>query len=115
MDEEFLQGLQDIDGFSHILVLSYLHQSKSYSLLVQPPIATGKKGIFATQAPSRPNPIGLSCFRLLKRVRNVLSVEDIDLMDGTPILDIKPYIPIVDPDQKISIGWLEGRLSEFSS
>jgi tRNA (adenine37-N6)-methyltransferase len=88
--------LQDLRGFSHIWVLAYLHHARGYKAQVVPPRDTRKRGLFATRAPNRPNPIGLSCLLLLRIAGRVLHVGDHDLLDGTPILDIKPYLPYCD-------------------
>ncbi len=106
---EYIQGMQDLDGFSHIILLYVFHQSKGYSLLVTPFLDNQPRGLFATRYPARPNPIGLSIVQLLSV--NVesgkLEVEGIDVLDGTPLLDIKPYVPEFDIRQNPRAGWLE--------
>lgn len=104
---EFAEGLADLDGFSHIILLTHLHRAKPYRLRVVPFLDTVERGLFATRAPSRPNPIGLSVVRLLKVDGNRLEVEDVDLLDETPVLDIKPYVPDFDRSVDIRLGWLE--------
>ena len=106
IEADFAGGLQDIEGFSHIILLYHLHKAEGYSLLVVPFLDKRERGLFATRAPRRPNPIGLSVVRLVKREGNVLHVEDVDILDGTPLLDIKPYVPTFDPPAD-RLGWLE--------
>jgi tRNA-Thr(GGU) m(6)t(6)A37 methyltransferase TsaA len=110
--EQYVRGLKDLDGFSHIILLFHLHKSKGYSLEVVPYLDDKKRGLFATRAPRRPSPIGLSVVRLKRIEGNVIYIEDIDMLDGTPLLDIKPYVPAFDDPQDIRIGWLEGKAAE---
>jgi tRNA-Thr(GGU) m(6)t(6)A37 methyltransferase TsaA len=112
---EYLQGLQDLDGFSHIILIYHLHQSPGSALTVKPFIDSKTHGVFATRAPRRPNPIGLSVVKLVKIERNVLYVENLDILDGTPLLDIKPYVPEFDSPQQIRLGWLENKGDEARS
>jgi tRNA-Thr(GGU) m(6)t(6)A37 methyltransferase TsaA len=107
--EEFEEGLKDLEGFSHIWVLYLFHESDDYSLQVRPYLDDGARGVFACRAPRRPNPIGLSAVRLLSRQGNILRVKGLDMLDGTPVLDIKPYVPEFDTDEEIRLGWLEGK------
>lgn len=107
MDKEYEPGLKDIDGFSHLILLYQFHQSKGYDLLVKPFLDDEKRGLFATRAPRRPNPIGLSVVRLVERKGNVLTIKDIDVLSGTPLLDIKPYVPAFDGKEVTAVGWLE--------
>jgi tRNA (adenine37-N6)-methyltransferase len=101
------QALADLDGFSRIWILFAFHQNSHWKPVVQPPRGTRKAGLFATRAPYRPNPIGLSCVRL-KAIRGLqIEVEGHDLLDGTPILDIKPYIPYADAFPDAARGWLD--------
>lgn len=106
------QGLQnclhDLDGFSHLWVLFVCHHTRGWNSKVMPPRDTQKRGVFATRAPARPNPIGLSCLRLLSIDKRVIHVADHDILDGTPILDIKPYLPYCDSVPDASIGWVAG-------
>jgi tRNA-Thr(GGU) m(6)t(6)A37 methyltransferase TsaA len=103
---EYVAGLADLDGFSHIYVLYHFHLSKKYELRVKPFLDDRRRGLFATRAPSRPNPIGLSVVRLIAITDNTLQVQDIDVVDGTPLLDIKPYVPAFDVHNVDRIGWL---------
>ena len=105
---EYVEGLQDLDGFSHIILIYYLHQARRVTLTVTPFLDSEPRGIFATRAPARPNPIGLSVVRLLKIEGNTLFIEALDILDGTPLLDIKPYVPAFDGHPEARTGWLEG-------
>ena len=107
IDDEFAPGLQDLEGFSHIIVLYHFHRAPAPRLLVTPFMDTEPRGVFATRAPARPNPIGLSVVRLLEREGRVLHLENVDMLDGTPILDLKPYVPAFDGDVADRVGWLE--------
>jgi tRNA-Thr(GGU) m(6)t(6)A37 methyltransferase TsaA len=109
--DSFAPGLKDLDGFSHIILLYYFHRSKGYVLETVPFLDTKPHGVFATRAPKRPNPIGLSIVRLNRVDGRVLYVENIDVLDNTPLLDIKPYVPNFDapPNAQTDVktGWLE--------
>ena len=107
LDPRYADGLRDLAGFSHIILLTYLHRAKPYSLQVVPYLDTVPRGLFATRAPSRPNPIGLSVVKLLGIAGPVLTVEGLDLLDGTPVLDIKPYFDDFDRRDNVRSGWLE--------
>ena len=110
-----MEGLSDLDGFSHIIVITYLHKSKDHDLMVTPFLDDVKRGVFSTRAPRRPNPIGLHLVRLVSIEENIMNILDIDMIDGTPVLDIKPYIPQGDERTDSRIGWLEGKLQRFLS
>ena len=88
--QEYAEGLQDLEGFSHIFLIYTFHESQGYSLLVKPFLDDQLRGLFATRFPARPNPIGLSVVKLIARQGNSLEVEGLDMLDGTPLLDIKP-------------------------
>jgi tRNA (adenine37-N6)-methyltransferase len=107
--EEFREGLADLDGFSRIILLYPFHRSSGFSLVVTPFLDDRPRGVFSTRAPRRPNAIGLSIVRLAGVQDDVLLIEDVDILDGTPLLDIKPYVPAFDsyPDERS--GWLSGR------
>ena len=105
--EEYRPGLKDLAGFSHIVVLFVFHRSVGYKLQVIPFMDTEERGVFATRAPRRPNPIGLSVVRLDRIEDGVLHVKNVDMLDGTPLLDIKPYVPEFDWREDIRTGWLE--------
>ena len=102
---ELAEGLQDIEGFSHLFVLWVFDRSEGHSLLSHPPNADRPHGVFATRSPRRPNPIGLTVVELLGREENVLRVRGVDMLDGTPVLDLKPYLSSV-PAEKLRRGWL---------
>jgi len=105
--EQFRDGLKDLDGFSHILLLYHFHRSRGFDLHVVPFLDTEPRGLFATRAPRRPNPIGLSLVQLDKVEDGVLHVRNLDILDGTPLLDIKPYVPEFDARGEVRAGWLE--------
>jgi tRNA-Thr(GGU) m(6)t(6)A37 methyltransferase TsaA len=104
---EFAPGLQDLDGFSHIILLYHFHRVQETKLVVTPFLDSRSRGVFATRAPKRPNPIGLSIVKLLGVEQNTLHVENVDILDGTPVLDIKPYVPEFDGQPATRVGWLE--------
>ena len=108
---DFEPGLTDIEGFSHLIVLWEFDHSRGFELLGTPPSDTRPHGVFATRSPRRPNPIGLTTVELLRREGSDLHVRGVDMLDGTPILDIKPYLSSI-PAEKLRRGWLaeaEGR------
>ncbi len=109
--EKYAEGLSDTEGFSHLILLYSFHKSRGYQLMVKPFLDTQSRGLFATRYPARPNQIGLSVVKLLRREGNILFTEGIDVLDGTPLLDIKPYVPHFAPDEPISIGWLDGKIA----
>lgn len=104
---EFADGLADIEGFSHLYLLCWLHRADPPQLRVKPYLQDVTHGIFATRAPSRPNPIGLSLVRLLRREGRVLHLAGVDVLDGTPLLDLKPYAPRFDTVENPRGGWTE--------
>lgn len=106
--DDYAAGLRDIDGFSHIILLYLFDRSEGYNLEVTPFLDTVPRGLFATRAPKRPNPIGLSIVQLDAVEGNRLHVSNIDVLDGTPLLDIKPYAPVFDRPDNVRAGWLEG-------
>ena len=107
LDEQYLPALQDLAGFSHIWVLCHLHQAKAAKLTVTPYLDDKPHGLFATRAPSRPNPVGMSLLRLTRIEHNRLFVQDLDLLDGTPVLDIKPFVAQFDNRQQSQCGWFD--------
>jgi len=112
---EYAEGLKDIEGFSHIILLYHFHLSKRSALIVKPYMDSEAHGVFAMRGPSRPNPIGISVVRLVKVEGNTLYVQDVDIVDGTPLLDIKPYVPEFDIREVARIGWLEKSVHKLSS
>lgn len=105
---ELADGLLDLDGFSHIILVYAFHESRGFDLQVVPFMDAEPRGVFATRAPRRPNPIGVSVVRLVGIEGNTVHVESIDVLDGTPLLDIKPFVPGFDADGDVRAGWLEG-------
>jgi tRNA-Thr(GGU) m(6)t(6)A37 methyltransferase TsaA len=107
---EFADGLKDIEDLSHIHLLYIFHKSSGYTLQVKPFLDDHEHGIFATRYPCRPNRIGISTVRLLFRQKNALTIEGVDVLDGTPLLDIKPYVPDFDlRTENVRVGWYETR------
>ena len=104
--ENFRSGLKDLDGFSHIILLYHFHHSHGFNLHVVPFLDSEERGLFATRAPKRPNPIGLSIVQLDKIKDGTLFIRNVDILDGTPLLDIKPYVPVFDAQEKVRTGWL---------
>ena len=105
--KEYLEGLKDIDGFSYLHIYYWLHKSKDFSLLVKTPWDEVLHGVFATRSPHRPNPIGHSVVELVGRKNNILIVKRLDAIEGTPVIDIKPYIPRLDQKNNVASGWIE--------
>lgn len=106
---EYEAGLRDLGGFSHVILIYHLHLSEGYELEVIPFLDDVRRGLFATRAPRRPNPIGISVVRLEKVEGSTLHISDLDIVDGTPLLDIKPYIPKFEAGEAVRIGWLTGK------
>ncbi len=106
---EFRDGLLDLDGFSHVIMLYHLHEVCGHELLVTPFLDTQEHGIFATRSPKRPNPIGLSIMRLNAVSDDTVFLENVDVLDGTPVIDIKPYVPDFDVWPADRVGWFEGK------
>lgn len=106
---EFVPGLLDLGGFSHIILLYHFHESSGFDLQPTPFLDDKRHGVFATRAPRRPNPIGMSVVKLLRIDNNVLEIENVDVIDGTPLLDIKPYVPYFDIHDVEKSGWVEGK------
>jgi tRNA-Thr(GGU) m(6)t(6)A37 methyltransferase TsaA len=109
VEPEYADGLKDIEGFSHIILVYHFHLSEGYTLEVKPFMDDHLHGVFATRAPKRPNPIGISVVKLVKVEGHILRVEDLDIVDGTPLLDIKPYVPEFDIQEVERTGWLSKR------
>jgi len=108
--KEFEEGLKDIEGFSHIIVIFWFHKSQGYHLLVKTPWDDSLHGLFTTRSPHRPCPLGLTVVELVAREKNILKVKGLDAIDGSPLLDIKPYIAGIDERSIVKSGWLEGKL-----
>ncbi|HSW58256.1 MAG TPA: tRNA (N6-threonylcarbamoyladenosine(37)-N6)-methyltransferase TrmO [Dehalococcoidales bacterium] len=102
---EYAEGLRDIEGFSHLILLYHFHKAQGFQLLTKPFLDKEKKGIFAIRYFARPNAIGLSIVKLLRVKDNILEIGEVDMLDGTPLLDIKPYVPQFDIKDKVKDGW----------
>ncbi len=105
--EKFKEGIDDTGGFSRLILIYAFHRCQSRQLTIIPFLDTIPRGIFATRAPCRPNPIGFSIVRLIEVKGTTLVIEDVDILDGTPLLDLKPYVPAFDSFPDASSGWLE--------
>ncbi|GAI20247.1 unnamed protein product, partial [marine sediment metagenome] len=112
---EYAEGLKDVEGFSHIILIYHFHLSRRPFLKVKPYMDNEAHGVFAMRGPSRPNPIGISVVRLIKIRENILHIQDVDIVDGTPLLDIKPYVPEFDIREAEKIGWLEKKVHKLST
>jgi tRNA (adenine37-N6)-methyltransferase len=104
---KYKNGLKDLDGFSHIILIYHFHRSEGFSLQIVPFLDDEFRGLFATRAPKRPNPIGFSVVKLKEVKDNILKIENVDILDGTPLLDIKPFVPDFDVYKDVQTGWLE--------
>ena len=104
---EYVEGLKDVEGFSHIILIFHFHLSNTATLRAKPYMDNEERGIFAIRGPRRPNPIGISTVRLVRIEENMLYIQNLDILDGTPLLDIKPYVPEFDVHEASKIGWLE--------
>lgn len=102
---EFADGLLDLEGFSHIVLLFHFHRARPAALRLVPFLDDQERGVFATRAPRRPNPIGMSVVRLVRREGTTLFIENVDALDGTPLLDIKPHVPRFGVDGPVRGGW----------
>jgi len=115
---DFAEGLKDLEGFSHVILLYHLHEVRRTDLTVTPFLGSEPHGVFATRAPTRPNPIGLSVVKLDRIEGRSLHLANLDILDGTPVLEIKPYVPEFDQPTDVRIGWLEtarGRIRSAKS
>lgn len=110
---EYVDGLADLHGFSHIFLIYHFHLAKPFSLQVKPFLDDKLHGLFATRAPSRPNPVGISIVELIDIENNKLYIRDIDVIDETPLLDIKPYVPAFDLVEATAIGWLKEKTKKM--
>ena len=113
--QEYVEGLTDVEGFSHLILVYHFHLAQNYSLLVKPFLDENLHGVFSTRAPSRPNPIGVSIVRLTRIEKNLLHIQDVDILDGTPLLDIKPFVPKFDQRNAERIGWLNKNVDKMHS
>jgi len=110
--KKYEKGLKDIEGFSHLIIIYLFHKIESYSLHVKPYLDKNLRGVFSTRHPKRPNKIGFTIVKLLERKKNILKVKGIDMLNGSPVLDIKPYT-YRDIKDNVKIGWLEGLLNKY--
>lgn len=108
--KKYEKGLKDIEGFSHLILIYRFHKSRGFKLLVKPFLDTKLRGLFATRYPRRPNQLGITVVRLLRRQKNILVVKGIEVLDKTPLLDIKPYVPEFAAKTRVKVGWLKGKL-----
>ncbi|MBZ9570404.1 tRNA (N6-threonylcarbamoyladenosine(37)-N6)-methyltransferase TrmO [Methanobrevibacter sp. TMH8] len=109
LNTELINGLKDLKDFSHLTLIYHLHKAKGYSLEVKPFLDDEHHGVFATRSPKRPNPIGISVVKLDSVEGNVIHISNLDILDGTPVLDIKPYVPQLYEDtcKDLKVGWFE--------
>jgi len=112
---ELEPALKDIEGFSHLILLDHFHRVGAKKLQVVPFLDSQPRGVLATRSPARPNSIGLSVVKLLKREKNLLFIQGIDVLDGTPLLDLKPYVPEFDHPLVEGLGWLESQVNRVES
>lgn len=114
---EYEQGLEDLEGFSHVYLIYHFHLSSDYSLMVKPFMDSKEHGLFATRAPKRPNPIGISIVRVVDIDKNIIHINYVDVVDSTPLLDIKPYVPEMGggENEDIKIGWLENNIHKVET
>ena len=110
--KEYETGLKDIEGFSHLILLYAFDRSEGFDLVCRPYMENKPRGVFAIRAPRRPNPIGLSVVRLEKREGPVLHLAEMDMLDETPLLDIKPYVPRFDYRENARTGWMDGKFDD---
>ncbi len=112
---EFAPGLKDLEGFSHVYLLFHMHKTGEVKLKVTPFLDEQSRGLFATRAPSRPNPIGLSLVKIVRIEKNLIHVDRVDVLDGTPLIDLKPYVPAFEEVEEARIGWLENARGRIRS
>jgi tRNA-Thr(GGU) m(6)t(6)A37 methyltransferase TsaA len=115
LEEQYVEGLSDLDGFSHIYLLYDFHMAKRTALTVTPFMDTSPRGVFATRSPLRPNHIGISIVKLIGVEKNIITVQGIDILNGSPLLDIKPYIAAFDTVQQSRSGWMKSSEEDVSS
>lgn len=110
---EFVKGLKDVEGFSHLITVYYFNLVNDYSLTSCPFLDDSPRGIFSIRGPRRPNPVGITIVKNLKIDDNIIKIAGIDMVDNTPLLDIKPYFPKVDSFPEATTGWMKDKLSKF--
>lgn len=114
LNNDLVEGIKDLDGFSHLILIYFFHRCKGYSLHVTPFLDKQLRGVFATRVPRRPNGIGLSVVRLIGIEGNLLQIEDVDILDQTPLIDIKPFVPEFDHRNTEMTGWFTNRAQNAS-
>lgn len=114
MKDEFIPGLKDLEGFSHIILIYQFHKSEGFELQTTPFLDDKKRGVFATRAPKRPNSIGISVVRLLRIEKNIIYIENVDILNETPLIDIKPYISDFDIHETEKNGWIENKTKQLN-
>jgi tRNA (adenine37-N6)-methyltransferase len=112
---DFSAGLNGLNDFSHIILVYHLHLSKGYSLNVVPFLDKASHGVFATRAPKRPNPIGISLVEVIRIEDNTITIANVDIVDGTPLLDIKPYVGLFDKVENENIGWYQAQIDKVET
>jgi len=115
LDAQYQDGLQDLDGFSHLYLLYHFHQASPAKLIVTPFLDKQPHGVFATRAPARPNPIGMSLVELVRVEGCRIDIKHVDMLDGTPLLDIKPYVSEFEAAQNVRTGWVEALSGQVRS
>ncbi|GAB4316539.1 MAG: tRNA (N6-threonylcarbamoyladenosine(37)-N6)-methyltransferase TrmO [Promethearchaeota archaeon] len=115
VDPPYQAGLEGLEGFSHVVLVYHFHASEGYELRVRPFLDSTPRGVFATRSPRRPNPIGISVVKLVDVRENVVYVENLDVLDGTPLLDLKPHVPQAAAPGPVKLGWLERRVNGMKS
>ncbi len=112
VDPAYAAGLEDIEGFSHLILLYHFHRSSGFELSVKPFLDDVRRGLFSTRAPRRPNPIGFSTVALTRREGNILHIRGVDVLDRTPLIDIKPHVPAFDAPAETRIGWMKNKVQQ---
>ena len=112
--KKYLNGLMNLEGFSHIILLYHFHLSRGYSLKVIPFLKNQEKGVFATRAPKRPNQIGISVVKIDQIEGNIINISNVDILNGTPLLDIKPYSSFFDNVKNEKNGWLSQKINDVN-
>jgi tRNA-Thr(GGU) m(6)t(6)A37 methyltransferase TsaA len=107
VSEQYAEGLKDTEGFSHLILIYWFHQGNDYTLLVKTPWSPELHGLFSTRSPDRPNSLGFAVVELIERKGNKLKVKGLDALEGTPLLDIKPYLPEIDSKTNVREGWVK--------
>lgn len=112
---DLIEGLNDLSNFSHIILIYQFHKSNGFELMTKPFLDNKKRGVFATRAPKRPNAIGMSVVKLLEVKNNILLIDNIDVLNETPLIDIKPYIPEFDIHQVEKVGWTKNKIANLNT